>query len=228
MRRDPWANLDQVGNPKRPTRRCTQCGKQEGPRRDLRPTQFAISSAKPPTWSNTVHWACQACRRLFQGAWRIPSYHPQESTADFVCYAQQFVPDVRVLTLQEPWSWLLTEGFKEMENRKWHTVFSGRVFIHSAKSFADDYAQIEQWAGTHMGILLPSRDWLKANRCGRIVGVAEFGSMVAESKSPWKLPNRWAWPVNWCHPVNPTEPVRGMLGLWRLPTDNFRISVLPL
>jgi hypothetical protein len=234
--RGAFDGVDQITDPARPTRRCTICQEPESKRRDLRATQFI---AEPrtlketpegrPRWQNTVHWACQKCRRDAQGSWRIPSYHPQTGVADFVCYAQQFVPDVRCITLQEPWAWLISQGFKDCENRKWHTVFQGRVFIHSGLSFAADYRNIENWVGTHMGIMLPGKEWLKKYHVGRIVAVAEFGQMVAKlPDSQWKMQNQWAWPINWCHAVNPTDPVKGMLGLWRLPTDNMRVSVLPL
>lgn len=236
VHREGFDGADQIGSPARPTRRCTTCGEPESKRRDLRATQYIAgvgrgkaTPANVDTWQNTVHWSCQPCRRKWQGRWRLPSYHPQTGVADFECYAHQLVADVRCITLQEPWAWLISQGFKDCENRKWSTVFQGRVFIHSGKAFSDDYRKIENWVGTHMGIMLPGRAWLEQYHCGRIVGVAEFAPMVSLlPDSPWKMRNQWAWPITWCHAVIPTAPVKGMLGLWRLPTDNMRVSVSPL
>lgn len=232
--RDQFDGVDQLGNPARPTRLCSTCGEPEGKRRDIRPTQYVasptkVSPASIEMWQNSVHWSCQPCRRKWQGLWRIPSYHPKAGAEDeHVCYAQQLVPDVRAITLQEPWAWLIAEGFKSCENRKWSTVFEGRVFIHSAKSFASDFKRIENWVGTHMGIMIPGREWLQRNHMSRIVAVAEFGPMQSHlPDNPWKMKGQWAWPITWCHRIKATDPVRGMLGLWRLPTDLQRIHVLP-
>lgn len=233
--RDAFDGVDQLATPARPTRRCTTCGEPESKRRDLRPTQYIagagrkVSPANIDTWQNTVHWSCQPCRRKWQGLWRLPSYHPQTGVNDFDCYAHQLVADVRCITLQEPWAWLISQGYKDCENRKWHTVFQGRVFIHSGKALADDYERIEKIVGLHLGIMLPGKEWLRRHHCGRIVGVADFEPMVnLLPESLWKMKHQWAWPISWCHPVKPTEPVRGQLGLWRLPTDNMRVNVSPL
>lgn len=187
------------------------CGRRESPRSDIRATQFIAqprdqhkSASGEMRWEATVHFACQRCRRAEQGNWRVPSYHPKKEQP-FICHAYQFVHGVTVLTLQEPYAWLVAEGFKDMENRKWHSNFSGRVFIHSAKTFSQNYAAVDNWAGTHMGVILPEREQL-AQTQGRIVAVAEFGPMVLEHNSPWKMDNHWAWPIKWCHPINATEP----------------------
>lgn len=177
-------------------------------------------------WEASVHFACQRCRRSEQGNWRSPSYHPKNDQP-FVCHAYQFVQGVNVLTLQEPYAWLVSQGIKDVENRKWHSNFRGRVFIHSAKTFSPNYSSVEHWTGTHMGVVLPERDEL-AKTMGRIVAVAEFDQMVFDHQSPWKLENHWAWPIKWCHPINASEPQRGMPGMWRLPSDNIVMTCLPL
>jgi hypothetical protein len=231
--RELFDGKEQITNPERLTRRCSTCGEPESKRRDLRPTQYLagegrkLSPANLDRWQNTVHWSCQKCRRKYQGLWRVPSYHPQAGREDHVCYAQQLVPDVRAITLQEPWAWLVAEGFKDCENRGINFAFEGRVFIHSAKSLAGDFKQLENWIGTHLGIMLPGVEWLRKNHMGRIVAVADFAPMKPYIDSPWKQKGKWAWPINWCHRIAATPVVRGQLGLWRLPTDLQRINVLP-
>lgn len=234
--RDYFDGKDQVSKLTRPTRVCSTCGEKESPRRDLRPTQF-IADPKglklTPTgverWQNLVHWACQPCRRRYQGCWRIPSYHPTAGVADFQVTAQQLVPGVRVITLLEPFAWLVAQGFKTCENRGWNTNFTGRIFIHSGKSFSPSFRTIENMVGTHHGIMLPGMEWLRANHMGRLVAVADFGPMQTHlPHDPWKIKGNWAWPITWCHSIKPSEIVRGMQGLWFLPTDNMRVSVSPL
>lgn len=235
MRKFDFDQMDKKGEPLRITRNCSMCGQHESARQDLRPTQFI---AEPRTlkrspggemrWENSVHFACQGCRRKWQGAWRVPSYHPHEDVAPFVCYASQFVRDVRALTLTEPWAWLIEQGFKDVENRQTHFKFTGRMFIHASKVVSDSYETIRKMVFTHNGIELPTPEWLQRNRCGRIVAVMEVGEMESHIDSPWKMKGQWAWPIKWCHSLNPTEVIRGSQGFWRVPTDNMRVSCLPL
>lgn len=41
---------------------------------------------------------------------------------------------MRLLTIHQPWAWLIVAGFKRFENRGWHTNYRGPVLIHAGKS----------------------------------------------------------------------------------------------
>ena len=49
---------------------------------------------------------------------------------------------VKAISIRQPWAWLITNGFKTVENRtrRWH--YTGRLFIHASGTFthADRHA----------------------------------------------------------------------------------------
>lgn len=216
MRADPFRNLDASAEPKRTTRNCSLCGRHEGPRGELRATQFLADPPNHIFWKNKIEVACQKCRPDAD-RFRIPSYHPNAESAPWTIKASQLAGgDPRAITLNEPWAWLIQQGYKDCENRTWRMAFSGRLFIHAGKRIATDFAHIDNFVGTHLGIILPSREWLIKHHAGRIVGVVDFAAQEPHIDSPWKMKGQWAWPIRWSWPITPTEPVRGALGLWRV------------
>lgn len=40
----------------------------------------------------------------------------------------------RALSVQQPWAWAITSGFKTIENRSWATSYRGRVAIHASSN----------------------------------------------------------------------------------------------
>lgn len=121
---------------------------------------------------------------------------------------------MKAITVREPWAWLLSEGFKDQENRVSFTKFQGRIFIHSSTAFVKDFDKVEHFVGVHFGIIIPSREALRLNQ-GRIIGVADFGPMTGfNTKARWGMNNHFAWPVRWAHPIKPSEIIRGQLGVW--------------
>lgn len=238
MTKFDFDKLDANCNPLRLTRNCTLCGERETAREDLRPTQFRsgngvivpqhpVGPARALDWENTVHWVCPKCRSMSQCRWRSPSFSSNDNVAQFVCYAAQYVPDCRALTLSEPWAWLIEQGFKDVENRTTHFKFTGRMFVHSAKTISPKYKAISDMVKSHNGIEIPPVWWLERNRCGRVVAVMQVAEMKAHIDSPWKMKRQWAWPIEWCHSVNPTEVIRGAQGFWRVP-QNLHVCCLPL
>lgn len=55
----------------------------------------------------------------------------------------------KVLTVKNPWAWLIAQGIKDIENRTWRTHFRGRVFIHAAagltKGFYSEFLPKKYW-----------------------------------------------------------------------------------
>jgi len=93
---------------------------------------------------------------------------------------------MKALSIRQPWAWLIVNGYKDIENRSWHTNYRGPVLIHAsaAKPSKEDMA-------IAAGILfklcgwsrhLPDRDGFYR---GGIVGVATVTDCVIESGSPW-------------------------------------------
>ena len=40
---------------------------------------------------------------------------------------------ITVLSVRQPWAWLLCENLKDVENRNWKTNYRGTLYIHAGK-----------------------------------------------------------------------------------------------
>ena len=87
---------------------------------------------------------------------------------------------MKVLSIKQPWAWLIVNGYKDIENRKWKTNFRGKCLIHSGKQFdSDGYKFIKQ---NFKHINLPRKEDFEY---GGIVGEVEIIDCVQRSNSPW-------------------------------------------
>lgn len=123
-------------------------------------------------------------------------------------------PEVRVLTVQQPWAWCLIhlpeDTRKDIENRPREISYRGRILIHAGRKI--DPAGVE-FCEAH-GIDLPA----EAFETGHIVGSVDLAGVVTDSPSIWAQPGA-------CHhqmasPVPATRRVtghRGNLGLQKPP-----------
>lgn len=86
---------------------------------------------------------------------------------------------IPVLSVRQPFAWLIVNGHKDIENRTWPTSYRGPLLIHTGlqmfKEFDDSY--------------LPSKDIdipLKFDlQFGGIIGIVDVIDCVSKSKSPW-------------------------------------------
>jgi hypothetical protein len=111
---------------------------------------------------------------------------------------------LRALSIMQPWSWLIANGHKDIENRSWPTRFRGRIMIHAGKKFdGDDDA--EEWDWPHI-------DRPKDFDMGGIVGECEIVDCVTSSKSRWFF-GPYGFVIRNARPL-PFQPCRGMLGFF--------------
>lgn len=113
------------------------------------------------------------------------------------------------LSIRQPWAWLIANGQKDIENRRWATAFRGRVLIHAAKAYGDaEQADLEIVRADFPHFTYPERFDL-----GGIVGIATITGCVRLSVSPW-----------FCGPfgftledarVLPFTPCKGALGFFK-------------
>lgn len=123
-------------------------------------------------------------------------------------------PEVRVLTVQQPWAWCLihAEPRKDIENRGQEFTYRGRVLIHAGQK--TDPEGVE-FCREH-GIELPP----EAFESGHIVGSVELADAVTGSQSIWAQPGAVHHLMTSPRPA--TRRVtshRGNLGLQNPPPD---------
>jgi hypothetical protein len=113
-----------------------------------------------------------------------------------------------VLSIQQPWAWLIVNGYKDVENRDWPTKLRGWIGIHAGKKF--DAWGYDVAKRQHPEITFPAPDDFVR---GGIVGRALLTDCVTASESPWFL-GEYGFVLTRAEPL-PFTPCRGMLGFFR-------------
>jgi hypothetical protein len=99
-----------------------------------------------------------------------------------------------VLSLWQPWAWLVVYGHKPVENRTWKTKVRGQVLIHATNKFdASAFEQTEsghsKFGGKALASALPFPPDMPKSRedyeYGGIVGIATITDCVTESDDAW-------------------------------------------
>ncbi len=123
----------------------------------------------------------------------------------------------KALSIMQPWSWLIVNGHKDIENRDWPTRYRGPVLIHAGKKLDRDamddidrarHPVTGEPISFHYGALYPR---------GGIVGVAEIVDCVSASASPWFV-GRYGFVLRNARPL-PFVPMKGALGFFDPPTE---------
>jgi hypothetical protein len=129
-----------------------------------------------------------------------------------------FVP---CLSIQQPWTWLIVNGHKDIENRDWTTSYRGPLLIHAGKrvdesSFdADGRLFTDYWRSRYGDELVAGMPQQRQEyETGGIVGIATVVDVVIRSESPWFF-GKHGWVLKDARTL-PFVPYRGQLGLFRI------------
>lgn len=86
---------------------------------------------------------------------------------------------MKLLTIHQPWAWLIVHGMKDIENRDWFTHWTGRLGIHAGKSRASLASGIQ--FARNLQIDVPESELV----FGALIGTVDLVACVTKSKSPW-------------------------------------------
>jgi len=127
----------------------------------------------------------------------------------------ELIDGATVLTIRQPWAWLILNAGKDVENRSWPTKFTGRFLIHAASGMTKiEYDEAVKFAFFIAGHSIPIPNPNELER-GGIVGSVELdycrvvdrmltlwatGPFCFALKEPRKLP---------------FTPCKGSLGFWK-------------
>ena len=91
---------------------------------------------------------------------------------------------MKALSIRQPWAWLIVNGFKDFENRRWNTKYRGQVLIHASSQLTKMEYQTaaELIFSINPDIFLPSFEELQR---GGIIGIATIAGTCESSPSPW-------------------------------------------
>ena len=117
---------------------------------------------------------------------------------------------VKIISVRQPWAWLLVAGHKDIENRTWRTSYRGPLLIHASlgadpENFMPKQREWLEFAGIAIPEDLPR---------GAIVGAVTLAGVVEAhgTTSPW-FEGPYGFLVT--DPVEFAEPIqwRGRLGI---------------
>ncbi|MDP1671912.1 MAG: ASCH domain-containing protein [Burkholderiales bacterium] len=110
----------------------------------------------------------------------------------------------RVLSVRQPWAWLICYGPKPVENRTWSTKYRGQLLIHASLEI-----DLEAVAALRLRDVYLPREYVT----GSIVGRAQLIDCVDQHASPWFV-GPWGLVLDQRRGL-PVFKCRGKLGLWR-------------
>lgn len=122
---------------------------------------------------------------------------------------------MKALSINQPWAWLIVNGYKGVENRSWDTNYRGEFLIHAGKKFDDDcYLFLEN---ENFDIDLPS---IAELQMGGIVGKARLINsvhlrdkyLVTAKDKPWFFGD-YGFMLDSAEPL-PFKPCKGALGFF--------------
>lgn len=132
--------------------------------------------------------------------------------------------NMKALSIQQPWAYLIVNGLKDIENRNWSTSYRGFILIHAGKKIDTTvlhprgylnryYDFAPKWQ--EVGAKMPAES--KDYETGGIVGYATLTSVVTNHTSPWFV-GPYGFMLTDRHPL-PFLPLRGSLHLFDVPKD---------
>ena len=83
------------------------------------------------------------------------------------------------ISLREPWIYAILHLGKDIENRRWKSNFTGRLYLHASKTF--DHAGYDHLVNV-LKLKLPKPHEF---RLGGIVGAIDIDGYVVEHESMW-------------------------------------------
>lgn len=130
---------------------------------------------------------------------------------------------MKVISIRQPYAWLIFNGGKSIENRSWGTSYTGPLLIQAGKALYPDADGVREWwnnlvtTQTHMQGYpqMPELDDLPKGAIvgkARLVGCYPFDKN--NNRNPWAT-GPWCWYLS-NRKALPPLPMRGMQGLFNL------------
>lgn len=121
---------------------------------------------------------------------------------------------ITVLSIQQPWAWLIVNGYKTIENRTWHTGRRGEIYIHAGKRVdREGLAWIrDRFPEVYKKVMENYQQSMR--QVGGLVGKVELTDCVREHDSPW-FTGPYGFVMQRAKPI-PFHPCKGQLGFFRM------------
>lgn len=125
---------------------------------------------------------------------------------------------MKALSVRHPWTWLILNTDKDLENRTWPTNVRGRVLLHAAKGVTRDEWLAGMLYAAHIA-KVPADTLRQANfdsvQRGGFVGSVEIVDCVTASSSRWYM-GAYGFVLRDVRPM-PFVPYKGALNFFHVP-----------
>jgi hypothetical protein len=130
---------------------------------------------------------------------------------------------MKVLSIRQPWAWLIIHGAKDIENRSWRTNVRGRVLVHAAKGMTvSEWNEAYRFVADRFGVNPARRIPLPIDmQRGGLVGSVEIIGCINRAEHPATAVSRWfvgtyGFVLRDPQPMT-FVPMRGALGFFNVP-----------
>ena len=114
--------------------------------------------------------------------------------------------ELKAISINQPWAWLIVNGFKDIENRNWETKYRGALLIHTGRKVDKDF-NYAYWE------ILINREIPRDLFTGGVIGMVNVVGCVKRSKSPWFF-GRYGFVLENQSVFKKPRPCKGFLGLF--------------
>ena len=114
---------------------------------------------------------------------------------------------VTALSIQQPWAWLIVNGYKDIENRSWSTKYRGELYVHAGK-------KIDKESIDWVNFMFPRIELPSSFDTGGIDGKTTVVDCVTKSNSPFFF-GKYGFVLMGSQPVEFIK-VSGKLGLFKV------------
>lgn len=128
---------------------------------------------------------------------------------------------IKVLTVKQPWAYLIVDNIKDVENRTWQTKYRGELYIHTSKNSFDflalDYIKnidnlLYQYVVDYFGIR-NNKITKHMEQFGSIIGKTNIINILDNSYSVWAMKDSYHWMLKNSSRISPI-PCKGKLNIW--------------
>lgn len=126
---------------------------------------------------------------------------------------------MKAISILQPWAWLIVNGYKPVENRKWATRFRGPVLIHAGKKWGREQRDDLEFVRSHF----PSIPLPKEFDRGGIVGSAKVLDCVSGMDSDWFF-GPYGFVMDEQLALPRMIPYKGALGFFEVPDEILRAA----
>jgi hypothetical protein len=140
---------------------------------------------------------------------------------------------IKVLSVRQPWAYLICAGFKNIENRTWKTDYRGRLYIHAGKSFdwnALNYLEwnhlipYEYYRLVHIYFGIKDRRIVRHQEdFGAIIGSVDLTGCIQNSRSIWAQSGLFHWELHDPLELSPI-PLKGQLGIFEVKYEILQVN----